>query len=62
MNIKTYKIIETTLLLFNILYYILYFTIEIPKPYNNIGFISVGVMLFIGKIIRRKESKLNQSV
>ncbi len=59
MNIKTYKIIETTLLLFSILYYILYFTIEIPKPYNNIGFISVGVMFFIGKIIRKKENKTN---
>jgi hypothetical protein len=62
MNIKTYKIIETILLLFGIVYYILYFTIDIPKPYNNIGFISVGVMFFIGKIIRKKENKLNQSV
>ena len=62
MSIKTYKIIETILLFFGIVYYILYFTIDIPKPYNNIGFISVGVMFFIGKIIRKKENKLNQSV
>jgi hypothetical protein len=57
MSIKTYKIIETILLFFGIVYYILYFTIDIPKPYNNIGFISVGVMFFIGKIIRKKERK-----
>ncbi len=62
MDIKTYKIIETILLLFSIVFYILYFTIDIPKPYQNIGHISVGFMYLIDKIIRKKENKLNQSV
>ncbi len=62
MSIKTYKTIETILLLFSIVFYILYFTIDIPKPHQNIGHISVGFMYLIDKIIRKKENKLNQSV
>lgn len=60
MDIKTYKIIENILLLISIVFYILYFTIDITKPYENLGFISVGVMVLIGKIIRKKENQLKE--
>jgi len=60
MSIKTYIIIETILLLITLVCYILYFIIDNGKTYHHIGITSFFVMVFISKIIRKKEKKLKE--
>jgi hypothetical protein len=62
MSIKTYKIIETILLLITLVFYILAFTFDNGKTYHYIALTSLFVMVLIGKIIKKKEKQLNQSV
>ena len=60
MSIKTYKIIETILLLITLLFYILAFTIDNDKIYHNIAVTSLLVMVLIRKLIRKKEKQLKE--
>ena len=60
MSIKTYIIIETILLLITLVCYILYFTIDNGKIYHHIGITLFFVMIFISKIIRKKENQLKE--
>lgn len=60
MSIKTYKIIETILLLITLVLYILAFTIDNGKTYHFIALTSLFVMVLIGKIIKKKEKQLKE--
>jgi hypothetical protein len=60
MSIKTYKIIETILLLITLVFYILAFTIDNGKTYHFLALTSLFVMVLIGKIIKKKEKQLKE--
>jgi hypothetical protein len=60
MSIKTYKIIETILLLITLVFYILAFTIDNGKTYHYIALTSLFVMVLISKLIRKKEKQLKE--
>ena len=62
MNIKYLKIFHTILLLISSVFFILFFTYDESKTFRGLGSLFCGIMVLVGVIIRKKESKLNQSV